>query len=156
MILMAIFSTPTVWDSLALSLVFPNPALIVMLFGLVMIINLGTGLAATQLAVEVVSGSLLGGCLGLAVVYLALLANNGGNTTITKASITLVLSGTGMFVLTLFRFKYRQWNMFYTLASITLALNAAGTYYQVLLALSQYFSLTSTQVVKVSIQTQAI
>lgn len=64
-----------------------SPALIVMLFGLVMIINLGTGLAATQLAVEVVSGSLLGGCLGLAVVYLALLANNGGNTTITKVLI---------------------------------------------------------------------
>lgn len=78
--LLAVFSTPTVWNALALDPVLANPALILMLFSLVVLISLGTGLAPLQLAAENMAGGLLGGALGLGCIYLTLAAAGSGNT----------------------------------------------------------------------------
>ena len=85
-LLLAIFSTPAVWNSLALDPVLANPSLILMLYCLVVLINLASGLAPLQLTAENVAGGLLGGSLGLACIYLTLLANGGS----TANSVTKV------------------------------------------------------------------
>jgi hypothetical protein len=88
MFLLAIFSTPHVWNSLSLDPVLANPSLILMLFALIILINLASGLAPLQLASETCAGSLLGGGLGLACIYLSLLANGGSSdNTVTKVGL---------------------------------------------------------------------
>lgn len=48
-----------------------------------------------------------------------------------QAAVNLVLSATPLFLLTLLRFKHRQWNLMWIMASLTLAIDAAASYHQV-------------------------
>ena len=174
MVILATFSTPHVWDALSLDPVLGNPCLILMLFSLIILVNLGTGLAPLQLAGETIAGSILGGGLGLACIYLSLAANGGSSAnSVSKvgsveiccltwspfhvcwpllqaacrhcpaamhpcnsqilfslqAAMNLAVSASAIFWLTLLRFKYRQWNLFYVMASITLAIDASASYH---------------------------
>lgn len=48
-----------------------------------------------------------------------------------QAAVDLVLSGSALFVLTLYRFKYKRWTLLFYMASLTLGMAAAASYHSV-------------------------
>lgn len=81
---MAALSAPNVWNALSLDPILANPSLVLLLFSITLLISRSAGLAPLQLAGESCTGAVLGGGLGLASIYAAVLANGGSHTSVTK------------------------------------------------------------------------
>ncbi|PSC68341.1 Photosystem I reaction center subunit chloroplastic [Micractinium conductrix] len=130
LLLMLIFSPPAVWQALTVSPASANPQIIFVIFYMVLLVSLSTGDAPVRVAAHELVGSLGGGVVGLAVVYLAYAINGGSYHDSWAKALTIVLLSAGLqFWCTVMRFRRLQHTLAWQFASLTFALTTAGSYH---------------------------